>query len=296
MRWFWLLGLLLVAQVDAAPVAADVHVINFGNYDVNKGTYVLDMYLHFSYNVTESPNLDVTKFEFMNGRAASKDLLSDSTENGIRDLWYRIQANLYSEPRFANYPFDTQVLGFELEDALSDARALTYVGQGGLEPGLRVPGWEVGNAVVRVENHTYSFGETYSRLIFQFEVSRPVGSTALRSFLPPVAFVIVAGVSFMLHKSKSANRITLGTGMLISAVAFHISQTSSLPTLGALTFFDRFMMAVYTFIVASLAVSTYMAYEDDHRKDVDRSALLNRRGLMWAIVLPVAVFIGLSLL
>ena len=40
----------------------------------------------------------------MNGRATSKELLSDETVNGTRDLWWRIQAALYSEPRFDRYP------------------------------------------------------------------------------------------------------------------------------------------------------------------------------------------------
>lgn len=293
-------GLVLIPGIVAAPVpvTVDAHVINFGNYDVNKGTYLMDMYVRFRYDTALAPEgFDPTRFEFANGRAASKDLLYDNITDGTRDIWFRIQANLYSEPRFGNYPFDEQTIGFQIEDAVRTVADLVYVvGEGGLalEEGVRIPGWTLSDPQVTVVDHAYSFGETYSQFSFQIQLSRPGISTALRSFLPPVAFVLVAGVSFLLHKSKSANRVTLGTGMLISAVAFHISQTSSLPTLGALTFFDRFMMAVYTFIVVTLAVSTYMAYEDDHRKDVDRSRELNRKGLVYAVVLPLAVFFGLG--
>jgi hypothetical protein len=47
----------------------------------------------------------------MNGRANSKELISDETDiaTGKREVWYRIQASLYSEPRFKDYPFDTQI-------------------------------------------------------------------------------------------------------------------------------------------------------------------------------------------
>jgi hypothetical protein len=47
-------------------------------------------------------------------------------------------------------------------------------------------------------------------------------------------FCIVSGLSFFFRSDKVAQRLGMGTSMLISAVMFHISQTASLPPLGSL--------------------------------------------------------------
>src|SRR5688572_8022701 len=102
-----LASMLLVPQVAAQPVevGVDLHVLNIGNYDANKGTYTLDMYLVLRWDVASAPPAFVPdKYEFMNGRATSKELTYDATVNGTREMWWRIQANLYSSPYFREYP------------------------------------------------------------------------------------------------------------------------------------------------------------------------------------------------
>jgi hypothetical protein len=299
-----LLALLALAQPAAAePVVVDVdlHVISFGNYDPHKGTYTLDTYLHLAYDAAAAPEgFDVTRFEFMNGRAASKDLLSDTTDAaGVRDLWYRIQANLYWEPRFSLYPFDRQQIVLQMEDGVHPAEELQYrlVTEGsGLDPSIRVAGWRIDGVESSVGEKTYAFGETYSRVTFAVHISREPLSALLRSFLPPLAFMVVSGLSFLLHPSKVAQRIALGTSMLISAVGFHVAQTVSLPTLGRLTLFDEVMLSTYAFLAASLVVTTVIAYNEDFRKDAERSWRLNVRGGWLALALPLFVFLALQLL
>jgi hypothetical protein len=116
-----LLSAPLAAAQDADPVEINVGllVINFGNYDANKGTYVLDFYLFFKWDPAAAPaNFTPATFEFMNGRASAKDKIFDETNatTGMRELWYRVQANLYSEPSFDDFPFDTQHVRILFED------------------------------------------------------------------------------------------------------------------------------------------------------------------------------------
>ena len=298
------IGLLAVPAANAAPVevGVELHVISFGNYDVNKGTYTLDLYLHLRYDARAAPDgFEPHRFEFMNGRAASKELLSDDTDNatGQRDLWWRIQANLYAEPRFDQYPFDEQRVVLQLEDAVHPAGELVYrdMTQGsGLDPGVRIAGWRIDGTTIQVDDKAYPFDESYSRLTYTVQLSREPLSAMLRSFLPPIAFMVVSGLSFLLHPSKIAQRIALGTSMLISAVGFHVSQTVSLPTLGRLTLFDEVMLSAYAFLAASILVTAVIAYNEDFRKDAERSWKLNVKGGWLALALPVVVFLALQLL
>jgi hypothetical protein len=296
-------GLLAVpaAAAEPVPVSVDLHVISFGNYDQARGTYTLDFYLIFRWDAEAAPDgFTPERFEFMNGRASSKDLLfAGNGTDGREELWYRIQANLYSEPRFARYPYDRQVLRMELEDAVNPLTDLVYVPEisgTGLADDVRVAGWRIDSAEASIEVKDYPFEEPYSRFTYTIEVTRPALSTTLRSFLPPLTFMIVAGIQFLLHPSKVGNRLGLGTGMLISAVGFHVSQTINLPALGVLTLFDRFMIATYVFIACSLAVSTAIAYDQDYWPDKDHTHAINRTGFGLTVAIPVVVFVLLTLL
>lgn len=290
------------AAAEPTEVAVDLHVISFGNYDTAKGTYTLDFYLILRWDPAAAPEgFTPEGFEFMNGRAAAKELLfGGQGDDGRQELWYRVQANLYSEPRFARYPYDRQELRLELEDAVHTVEELAYVEDisgSGLAEDVRVAGWRIAEAGASVGNVSYPFDEEYSRFTYSIEVERPALSTTLRSFLPPVTFMIVAGVQFLLHPSKVAQRLGLGTGMLISAVGFHVSQTINLPALGVLTLFDRFMIATYVFIACSLAVTTLIAYDEDYRKaDLARRERVNRVGFLLTLAIPLAVFLLLALL
>ena len=300
---FGLLSLLLVPGVAAEPlpVHVDLQVISFGNYDVNKGTYTMDLYLHLWYEEAAAPpGFDATRFEFMNGRAASKELLDDNvTAEGVHDLWWRIQANLYSEPRFDRYPFDRQELRLVLEDSIHPASQVVYVPSlsgSGLDPEIKVAGWRILDTDSESSLKPYDFDEDYSRYTFTVEVGREPLSAALRTFLPPLAFMVVSGLSFFLHPSKFGQRITFGTSMLISAVGFHVSQTVSLPTLGKLTLFDQIMLSAYAFLAASLVVTALIAHNEDYQKKEGRSERINRTGLGASLALPVVVFAILRLL
>ena len=287
------------AQEQDGPLEIDVGllVINFGNYDANKGTYVLDFYLFFTWNTSEAP-ADFTPgtFEFMNGRASAKDKIFDETnaQTGTRELWYRVQANLYSEPSFAEFPFDTQHVQILFEDSLLTSDQLVYVPMhdaSGLDEGFNAAGWRVGTPTFEIVEKEYKFGETYSRARFTIDLSRERFSTAIKSLLPPAAFIFVAALAFFIHPSKWNNRLALGTGMLISSVMFHISQTVALPPMAKLILFDKVMIAVYLFVVGSLAVTTLIAIDEDYWKDRDYTRHINLYGLAATILVSGATLV-----
>lgn len=289
------------AQAAPVPVFVDLHVISLGNYDANKGTYVLDFYLHFWYDAAAAPpGFTPQGFEFMNGRAASKELLSDEVDaEGVRHVWYRIQANLYSDPSFLSYPYGRQQIRVAIEDSALDASRLVYVAQlsgSGLDDDFRVAGWNVEGSTVTVAANEYGFGETYSRFVLNVAIAREPLSATLRTFLPPLAFVAVAAAGMVLHPSKLATRLAVGGSMLVSAVGFHISQTVSLPTLGRLTLFDCVMLACYVFLAGNLAVGTLVAYNEDVRKKPELTVRLNRRGNAACAAVGLAAFVLLRAL
>ncbi|MDH7517202.1 MAG: hypothetical protein QHH19_02510 [Candidatus Thermoplasmatota archaeon] len=277
-------------ETKETKVNAGIYVISIGNFEFNKGTYVLDFYLVFRW---KNQNISPTSFEFMNGRPATKEKIYENITNESLEVWYRVQANLFMTPDFSNYPFDTQELKIIVEDSKYNTSVLNYVplvDTLGIDEGFQIAGWNVQSYDYKILEHEYPWGETYSQIVFTIKLARTTGPNAAKLLLPPIIFCIVSGLSFFFKADKITHRLGLGTSMLISAVMFHLSQTSSLPALPSLILIDKIMIAVYAFLASSLLATTLIYIDEEYWKDVDYTKQVNRIGAIITIILPFIVF------
>jgi hypothetical protein len=285
---------------DPVQVKVTVAVTSFGSYDATQGTYVLDFYLVLEWDPATAPgNFTAANFEMANGRAASRDLQLNETdpETGARRLWYRVQANLYSEPNYEWYPFDRQTIEIRIEDKVHTVNDLVYVpGNATLESQFRPSGWQVGGTSFNVTANEYSFDDPYSQARFVVTLQRTVLSGVLKVIVPPLAFVAISGVTFLLlGKEKIATRFALSGNMAISGILFHAAQSASLPSLSRLVFLDRYMLAVEVFLFGSVVVTAMVAFAEMKQKDEKRAKRLNWRGALVVTAAAVGVFFLLFL-
>jgi len=241
----------------------------------------------------ENSNISPASFEFMNGRATSKEKIYDQRTNSSSEIWYRVQATLFITPEFNSYPFDLQDLKIIIEDSAFNSSTITYVPMVdvlGIDQQFRIAGWKIQSYSMNASTHSYPWGEEYSQLIYTIKLERDAGLTAAKLLLPPIIFCIVSGLSFFFKGDKITHRLGLGTSMLISAVMFHLSQTSSLPPLPSLILIDKIMIAVYAFLASSLFATTLIYIDDEYWKDVDYTKTVNRIGGLITIILPFLVF------
>lgn len=312
MRPAWLLAPLLLLLVPSASAQDDsgagpvevlvtVALTNFGNYDATTGTYTLDFYLVLEWDPASAPaNFTAGNFEMANGRATSRDLQFNETdeESGHRRLWYRIQADLYSEPLYDWYPFDEQTVEVRIEDKVHTVEDLVYVvGDFTLEDQFNPAGWEVEGKRSLVANNTYSFDDApYSQARFVVTLQRTVLSGVLKVIVPPLAFVAISAVTFfLLGKEKIATRFALSGNMAISAILFHAAQSASLPSLSRLIFLDRYLLAVEVFLFGSVAVTAAVAVAELKGKSEAKAKRINWRGAAITAIAAVGVFFLLFL-
>jgi hypothetical protein len=296
----FLAGLLLISTInttaqeepfnDDTTINVGIYVISIGNFEFTKGTYILDFYLMFQW---EDSNISPSGFEFMNGRATSKEKIYDVRTNGSSEVWYRVQASLFITPEFNRYPFDSQDLKIIIEDSAYNISTITYSTMPeilGVDEQFRIAGWKVQSSTMNASTHEYPWGEEYSQLTYTIKLERDAGLTAAKLLLPPIIFCIVSGLSFFFKADKITHRLGLGTSMLISAVMFHLSQTSSLPPLPSLILIDKIMIAVYAFLASSLFATTLIYIDDEYWKEVDYTKTVNTIGGLLTVVLPFLVF------
>jgi len=279
-----------VSHLAENEIETGIYVISIGNFEFTKGTYTLDFYIVFRWS---DQSLSPSSFEFMNGRPASKEKIFESLSNDSNEVWYRVQANLFINPEFKDYPFDTQNLKIIVEDSKSNISTLKYTAMAdirGIDRQFAISGWKIQSSDLVVGEHEYPWGETYSQVTFTIKLQRDAGLTAAKLLLPPIIFCIVSGLSFFFRADKITQRLGLGTSMLISAVMFHLSQTSSLPPLPSLILIDKIMIAVYAFLASSLLATTLIYIDDEYWKEVDYTKQVNRLGGALTIILPFVVF------
>lgn len=295
-----------VAQAEGGgdgPVEVQVTValVSFGNYDATTGTYTLDFYLVLEWDPAAAPEgFTAAGFEMANGRATSRDLQLNETDNetGERRLWYRIQADLYSDPRYEWYPFDEQTIEVRIEDKVHTVEELVYVAANGtLEDQFEPAGWEVKGARFTVRDNAYSFeDEPYSQARFVVTVQRTVLSGVLKVIVPPIAFVAISAVTFLLlGKEKIATRFALSGNMAISGILFHAAQAATLPSLSRLIFLDRYMLAINAFLFGSVVVTAMVAFAEMKQKDEARAKRINWRGALVVTAIAVGLFFLLFL-
>ncbi|DAC72556.1 MAG TPA: hypothetical protein DSN98_04525 [Thermoplasmata archaeon] len=275
---------------DKPTINVGIYVISIGNFEFTKGTYVLDFYLMFQW---EDQNISPVNFEFMNGRATSKEKIYEAQTNNTSEVWYRVQASLFINPDFHSYPFDSQALKIILEDSKYNISTVTYAPMEdilGIDEQFRSAGWIIQSSNMSVAEHAYPWGEEYSQLTYTIILERDAGLTAAKLLLPPIIFCIVSGLSFFFKADKITHRLGLGTSMLISAVMFHLSQTSALPPLPSLILIDKIMIAVYAFLASSLFATTLIYVDDEYWKDVDYTRIVNRAGGALTVILPFLIF------
>lgn len=288
----WVAGL-PVASAQTPPLEVDVRVsvVGFGSYDAKQGSYTLDFYLLLSWDSADEPEgFQPEQFEFANGRATNRDLqFNETDEAGRRSLFYRIQANLNSEPRYDDYPFDEQLVEVRLEHKIRTRAELVYVPDpaSGLEDDFQPAGWLVSDVrFVEEANYLRFEDDVYSQARFTIALERSVLSSVLKVIIPPLAFVAISGVAFFLvGADKVATRFALTGNMAITGVMFHAAQSASLPSLPGLIFLDRYMLSILVFLFGSVLVTALVALADMKWKDPERAKRISLRG---AIAVPAA--------
>ncbi|HIK02294.1 TPA: hypothetical protein H1012_00415 [archaeon] len=284
--------LLLAPAVIAAPQEVNVgtYVLNIGEYDVAKGSYKADFYLWFEWTGSKSPE----NFEIMNGRIEEKKLIYDETGY----LFYRIHANLYDKVNVKDYPLDKQLISIKIENELLSADEMVYVpldNDSGYSEDMDLSGWEISGAKSEVRNTYYkNFDDRYSRYTYSIELARPI--SAFYRMLIPILFIgLSTWLCFFIPLHKLDEKLILGGGTLISAIAFHIYLTDPLPSIGYLTLADKYMISLYALILpvlVSMIIVERLVVGQKHQA----AEHINTTYAILSLFMPVVTFLVLNYL
>ncbi|MEM2874784.1 MAG: hypothetical protein QW567_02000 [Candidatus Hadarchaeales archaeon] len=238
------------AQEEPSKVRVGVWINNIEKVDVPSQTFTIDFYIWFKY-ADVRPDI-----EFLKG-SPTMTLITEEVRGSENYLEYRVRGVYVGSLNFRDFPFDEHILAVELEDKRLGAGELVFepdLEESGVNPDLSVPGWDVKDFVLRVDDHVYP-DENYSKFVFGVTVYRSKVSALFKVFFPIIIITLISLLSFAISVKNFGQRVGICVTTLMSAVAYHLAAMSGLPSLGYLTLFDRIMLVVYTLFLYNLMVS-----------------------------------------
>jgi len=282
-------GLALGGLSAPVQVRVGLYVLHFGRFDVGNGSYTVDFYLSLQ---SEKPLADLGSIEFMNGRAASTDVLI----NTPTEVFLRIQANLSQNIDLRRYPFDRHALSIELEHKKYTSDQVVFVPDpraSGVDLSVIVVGWDLTGWDAQATEHVYEvYRESFSRFVFNLNIQRVFLSAVIKSLLP-VGFMILVGLlSLLLTPDKVLARLSMNVSTLLGAVMFHINLTSSIPPVGYLTLADRVMITTYAGLFAVLVSSVLLLRRADE-PDKTAAQRIYRSSLLLVPTIVVVLYLTL---
>ena len=262
---------------------------NVGKIDREIGHYWIDFWVDIS-----AEGVDFTKekpqIDFINGQI--ENIGDEYTEKGYYEA--RIQGTFFNDMDFRDYPFEKILLKIEIEPVLpNDTRRLVFVvdPEVGIDSEANIPGWEIGEPVITVEDHIYDIDEAYSRFTAEFPVERSVIGSVLKTFLPVTIITAISLIVFFIPENFTP-RIYLTAPLLLSLVYLHTGALKDLPPLGYMTLFDSVMIIYYAlFINSILSLGIQMKYHVLQKPDKIIKANTIQRYLI-----PVIVGIGILII
>jgi neurotransmitter-gated ion-channel len=165
--------------------------------------------------------------------------------NGVVTYTERFDVALSNEYFLRKFPFDTQVLRFELEPFRSPASAIVFAPQA-----LPMTGVSTGRntelASWRIDGLRYLTEEVPGRptmpgireSAFEMTISRRPGFYVWKIFLPLMMISLIPTVVFWIDAKEFDWLLKIPMTMLLSMVAFELAITRDLPRTGYVTFLD----------------------------------------------------------
>lgn len=199
--------------------------------------------------------------------------------DGTVDFDREFEVVLKSDLDLRGFPFDRQVLTIEIESFAYSAERLVLEPNAGqmLVSPLKLAQWKPG--ALRWSTrlvHDPLERAAYHRLTLELEVARRPGFYVWQVFVPLFILIVIASTVFFLPAADLADRISVITTSLLTAVALSYAVHTDLPKISYLTAVDRLFVTTYVFlgakILGMLAVKQLLEKNEVLAQNIDRRA------------------------
>jgi hypothetical protein len=204
--------------------------------------------------------------------------------NGVVSYTERFDVTLSNEYFLRKFPFDTQVLRFELEPFRSAASAIVFAPQAlpmsGISPGrnTELASWRIDGLRYLTEDVPGNAAIPGIReSVFEMTISRRPAFYIWKIFLPLMMISLIPAVVFWIDAKEFDWLLKIPMTMLLSMVAFELAITRDLPRVGYVTFLDAVFVTGFTLCFLCI-LEILMVYLIHKRGSPQRAAKIHASG------------------
>jgi Neurotransmitter-gated ion-channel ligand binding domain len=206
-------------------------------------------------------------------RTTSYSLQADRT--GTVTYVERFDSVLSNNYALRKFPFDRQVLVFELQPFLASAREIRFASQP-LPIGMS-PDQYIELAAWRIQDIRYTSGKltrdptfpVTDQALLQIHIERRFGFYIWKIFLPLLMMTMIPAVVFWVPVQEINWLPTVPMTMLLAMVAFEFVVLRDLPRIGYITFLDAVFLAGFVFcFLAALEITTVFILQKSNRQSL----------------------------
>ena len=248
-----------------ATVKVGLVVSEIRDYQITDGSFSADFFLSF----TADKLLPKLHPVFTNGHDVNCTNLVDVETF----RFYRCTGSFTSAVDLRAYPFDTQYLDINVEDAVYGVDTVVFNAdprRTSLDATFRLSGYGVASVGATAFKHQYPSrfdrDDLYvSRYKFTLGLDRFAQSAAFSVYVPAFIIVLISLIGLWVPPEELEVRSAAGAPMLAAAVLFHYSLIQSLPATGYLTHADKLMLGVYVSLLLNMATTWVFLIVDEER-------------------------------
>jgi len=234
-------------------------------YSISDGSFSADFFMSFTAD-KPMPKLHPV---FTNGHEVECQPVIDVETF----RFYRCSGSFTSVVDLRDYPFDTQKLDINVEDAVYGVDTLVFTPdpqRTSLDASFRLSGYGVASVGGQAIKHQYPSrfdrDDLYvSRYKFTLGLDRFAQSAAFSVYVPAFIIVLISLIGLWCPPDELEVRSNAGAPMLAAAVLFHYSLIQSLPATGYLTHADKLMLGVYVSLLLNMATTWAFLVVDEER-------------------------------
>lgn len=270
MRTLLIVLLLLSGASSAAPssekrVYAGVYLNDVSGFDLKEGRFEADLDVWLKWEGGEAP----PAVSFLNGEIESKEEVQREADGDWRSIRWRVQGTFRGTFPLQSFPFDSQTLRVQLALPEREGTLIPDLASSGMSSQFSITGWlyepyfaaREGSRVVASD-----FGSiaaeglplAESEVEFTVQLFRPFSAYLLKFLLPLGVILLMGALSFIIPPDRLDVRASIAVTALLSVVAFHFSQSDSLPEVSYLVIADKLFLAAYG-IVFVILLATVLA-------------------------------------
>jgi TRAP transporter TAXI family solute receptor len=279
-------------------VRVTLWVYEVGDIDMQQGTFRFDGALELRWMDARLTPTDVRPFEIMNAVEADVDAYGYDPKGAWHAMSWRIHAKLRADYDLRNYPFDRQLLSFQLEHPLLAKNRIQYQCETRFHPegvdlrrdrlmeDFALRDWKL-ETVSSVERDVrYGPEETYSRYEFRIQMSRALLPFVVSELAPLLLMVLLGLAAGLIPGDKIDGKLLLTVLALLMAIELQVAHNERAPHIGYLTLTEWMYLVAYVSIAGSIVQSVFEYRLHAAQRDQDAARL--RR---WGFVLGALVFV-----